>query len=274
MREAPIIQDPPDFEQRRHGRSIELASLGGAVLSVFISELPKEHSTVTDVDVARLLVEREIRRREEKLPNPISKKAAIELQQQREEMLRGYPEAAPTETIKRFGAMALLLSEERLVYSVRTNQQRSFKRDAARRNRDLDALRRLKIALQDDLQPRPIATFWSTEGPPDGPDGWLLHPHVLAETARSEALRALQNLRPAPAPDMSVAWHGCAVRIAAAYSILFDGLARRSKDGDLVRFVELALAEIGARPLEKTEKRSSIEKAIRRGFSDGRRREF
>jgi hypothetical protein len=41
-------------------------------------------------------------------------------------------------------------------------------------------------------------------------------------------------------------WHSSAIRLAVAYRIILDRRCRLSKDGDAVRFVELALEKIGA----------------------------
>jgi hypothetical protein len=222
-------------------RDVSLGTLGSEeiVITVWGSDLPTDRRRTTVSDIARLLVDREIRRTQERLAKPLRATDADMLNRRRSEMLQGFSATAARETISDFQRMADIISEERLAYSVRTKAQERLAADAQKRKRNLKALRHLIGSVESDWR-RPVKSF-------------KYSPAILDQLRRFE---------PAPAPVLATPWHSCAVRLAVAYRVTLDRGSRLSKDGDAVRFVELALEEIGARPRS----RSAIEKVLRRAF--------
>jgi hypothetical protein len=225
-------------------RNVSLGTLGSdeIVTPAWGSDLPTDLRRTTGSDIARLLVDREIGRMKEKLPKRLSAKQAAMLNRRRSEMLQGFPAAAAPETISRFQRMADIISEERLAYSVRTKAQARLKADAQKRKRTLKALRLVIGSMESDWRCLVKSFKYSSFSP--------------------TILDLLRRLEPAPAPVLATPWHSCAVRLAAAYRITLDHGSRLWTDGDALRFVELALEEIGARPGS----RSAIEKVLRRAF--------
>lgn len=202
-------------------------------LSVLITELPKNFRPKTAGDVARLLVDREIHRRAEKQGLAA---ASDTLQAQRCEMLSGFPATASPETIEKFKRLAAVISEERIGYSVRDQEQDRLSKAAKRRNRDLDRLRALRLSLENEWR-RSLHSF-SAAGD---------RRSDIASDLRAwrQAIEALDNLCPAPPPQIIVAWHASAIRIAAAYSILSMELQLGPKTGmrsglSCSRFMRLA----------------------------------
>jgi hypothetical protein len=229
----------PGTDQFRTVRNVSLGTLGSGeiIVSVWGSDVPTDVPRTTATDIARLLVKREIRKAKEKLAKPLSATDAAMLDRRRSELLQGFPAAASAARIRAFELLAEVISEERLVYAVRTTQQARLVAEIRKRKRGLEALR-LVIGSMDSDWRRLVKTF---------------------KNPSTTIVDELRRLAPAPTPVLATPWHASAVRLAAAYQITLDGRLQWSRDGDVVRFVELALEEIGARPGS----RAAIDRVLR-----------
>ena len=95
---------------------------------------------------------------QEKLAKPIRGQDAAELRRNKAAMLRGFPSTVPSETMSALERMAEVISEQRLAYAARKAALEGIKLDAERRNRDIEASRRVMAAQQQDWR-RPIPSF-------------------------------------------------------------------------------------------------------------------